>query len=310
MTNQDSTAGRPAPSPKRGMRDGLSLYTVEDLVTWGACYSREDLEELARGQAEFTMLDVLNATHLRTGEKLWVVLRPEVLTPEGAFHLGADFLQHAASEIATAIESLSEPVYHSQALRAARAISGSLTKEEASGYAQACGDEYEDYTLAERKAEKMCDPLIRELGDSLMGGALKLELISSVINMRRHLARGGYLLMRERAWHGDHNYKAVSLYGDWLVDVSRYAVKAVGETGLLPLAKGFCRAAETGWQLGYLQESFELQRGLYLLQNTAPERFRSLGAEFVQRMAAGIEDMSDLVNRVIQSIGEEKEDDQ
>jgi hypothetical protein len=53
--------------------------TIEDLISWNPCYSEARIRSLAGDVTEFTALDVLAREDISAEDRLWVVLRPELI---------------------------------------------------------------------------------------------------------------------------------------------------------------------------------------------------------------------------------------
>ena len=57
----------------------LKKVTISDLLSWQPCYDDEKIMALADDITEFDALDVLRRDDIRAEDRLWVVLRPEML---------------------------------------------------------------------------------------------------------------------------------------------------------------------------------------------------------------------------------------
>jgi hypothetical protein len=58
----------------------MKTVTVDDVLTWGPCHSEAKVRELAAQLGErFDALDVLRASHITAEDRLWTVLRPEMI---------------------------------------------------------------------------------------------------------------------------------------------------------------------------------------------------------------------------------------
>ena len=58
----------------------MKTVTVDDVLTWGPCHSEVKVREMAAPLGErFDALDVLRATHITAEDRLWTVLRPEMI---------------------------------------------------------------------------------------------------------------------------------------------------------------------------------------------------------------------------------------
>lgn len=62
----------------------LRTATVEDLLSWKPYlrWSREKIREVAGESHRFTALDVLHHPHITPEDKLWVVLRPALISKQ------------------------------------------------------------------------------------------------------------------------------------------------------------------------------------------------------------------------------------
>ena len=68
--------------------------TLEDVRSWGACYSIEKLEKLAGKRKSITALQILDLPIL-TDDKLWAVLREPFFSGKEMMLLAADFAERA-----------------------------------------------------------------------------------------------------------------------------------------------------------------------------------------------------------------------
>lgn len=57
----------------------LKKATIEDLISWGPCYGNAKIRRIVGGVTEFDALDVLKRDDIRARDRLWVVLRREML---------------------------------------------------------------------------------------------------------------------------------------------------------------------------------------------------------------------------------------
>ena len=58
----------------------MKTVTVDDVLTWGPCHSEVKVREMAAPLGErFDALDVLRASHITAEDRLWTVLRPEMI---------------------------------------------------------------------------------------------------------------------------------------------------------------------------------------------------------------------------------------
>lgn len=53
--------------------------TIEELLNWHPCYKDDEICVLAGGATEFTALDVLKRDDITEKDRLWVVLRPQLI---------------------------------------------------------------------------------------------------------------------------------------------------------------------------------------------------------------------------------------
>ena len=72
----------------------MKTATIQDLISWNPCYSTMVIRRLAGGIESFTALDVLRREDIPAEDRLWVVLRPELIE-ERTLHLFAcDCAEH------------------------------------------------------------------------------------------------------------------------------------------------------------------------------------------------------------------------
>jgi len=57
----------------------MRTATVDDLLSWGPCYSDREVRELAGEVTTFTALDVLRRDDIPPDDRLWVVLRTQLI---------------------------------------------------------------------------------------------------------------------------------------------------------------------------------------------------------------------------------------
>ena len=58
----------------------LREITLTDIESWGPCYSQEKVEALwPEGRVSVTPLEIADATHLTVEDRLWLLLRPQVM---------------------------------------------------------------------------------------------------------------------------------------------------------------------------------------------------------------------------------------
>ena len=97
-------------------------YTIEEVESWGVCYPRERLEELFAGRETLTARDCLDL-EIPDEDKLFVLLRPEMI-PERELHL-------LACDFAERVAHLTKNSWSSEAIRIKRLwVEGKATDEE------------------------------------------------------------------------------------------------------------------------------------------------------------------------------------
>ena len=57
----------------------MKTITVEQLLKYGPCYNEETIRDLAGDKNEWTALEILALNHVPAKDRLWVVLREELV---------------------------------------------------------------------------------------------------------------------------------------------------------------------------------------------------------------------------------------
>ncbi len=57
----------------------MKTITVDQLLEWGPCYDEETIRDLAGDKNEWTALEILALNHVPAKDRLWVVLREELV---------------------------------------------------------------------------------------------------------------------------------------------------------------------------------------------------------------------------------------
>ena len=140
-------------------------FTVEEVLSWGVCYHREQLEELYAGRETLTALDCF-CLDIPEEDKLFVLLRPEVI-PERELHL-------LACDFAGRVLHLAKDSHSSEAIRIKRLwIEGKATDEELRA-ARAAGEAAEAAAEAAEAAARAAAEAAAEAARaaSARGGAM------------------------------------------------------------------------------------------------------------------------------------------
>ncbi len=58
----------------------MKTATISDLLSWGPCYDETHIRRLAGDQQTFTAVDVLRRGDIPIDDRLWVALRPELIS--------------------------------------------------------------------------------------------------------------------------------------------------------------------------------------------------------------------------------------
>lgn len=102
----------------------LPTVTLHNVLKWEPCYSRERLVALASGRERVDAIEIL-ALPIPAADRLWAVLRPELLPPGVATQFAAVCATRAAAShaicAASAAANLADAAAATRATRAARA---------------------------------------------------------------------------------------------------------------------------------------------------------------------------------------------
>ena len=152
-------------------------YTIEEVLSWDVCYSRKELEELFAGRETLTALDCF-CLDIPAQDKLFVLLRPEVIPKKELHLLACDFAERVAhltrdprSAEAIRVKRLwldgkatDEELAAARAAAKAAARAANAAAEAAAAEAAAAGVERCSAVRAERKAQL---DLVREVIERL-----------------------------------------------------------------------------------------------------------------------------------------------
>jgi hypothetical protein len=75
----------------------MKSCTIDDVMRWRPCYVRAVVEKLAQGRTEATALEILRMEHLIAEDRLWLVLRPELIDGITLRLFAADCAEHVLS---------------------------------------------------------------------------------------------------------------------------------------------------------------------------------------------------------------------
>ena len=65
--------------------------TIDQVMNWHPCYGRDTILKLSGGKESLTPLEIARLKHVKPEDKLWLLLRPEII-PEDQLHwLATDF---------------------------------------------------------------------------------------------------------------------------------------------------------------------------------------------------------------------------
>ena len=60
-------------------RKMAATVTVDDLLSWKPCHSEAKIRDIAGNKQEWTAMEILALEHVLPEDRLWVVLRPELI---------------------------------------------------------------------------------------------------------------------------------------------------------------------------------------------------------------------------------------
>lgn len=83
----------------------LKTVTVDDVMSWGPCWDRDEVEDAAGGQTSLTPLEIADLK-IKVSDRLWVLLRPEIIEEKHLHELACVFAECA---LAAAREAGREP---------------------------------------------------------------------------------------------------------------------------------------------------------------------------------------------------------
>ncbi len=74
------------------------IITLDMVFAWGPCYDRQTVMQLANGAEEMCVFDLLDLP-ISDADKLWLVLRPEVIGERACHELACDVAEMALNKI-------------------------------------------------------------------------------------------------------------------------------------------------------------------------------------------------------------------
>ena len=86
----------PMPAPKGPPAVTLPTATIDDLLRWSRCedWSEERIRAIAGRKKRWSALDVLALDSVPPADRLWVVLRPELIDERDLHELACRFAEH------------------------------------------------------------------------------------------------------------------------------------------------------------------------------------------------------------------------
>ena len=72
----------------------MMSYTIDDVMSWKPCYSREQMSGWFRARSCMTVDDLM-ALDISDDDKLWCLLRPEVVPERKLHELACDYAERA-----------------------------------------------------------------------------------------------------------------------------------------------------------------------------------------------------------------------
>ena len=74
-------------------RKMAATVTVDDLLSWKPCHSEAKIRDIAGNKQEWTAMEILALEHVLPEDRLWVVLRPELIDEPVLHELACRFAE-------------------------------------------------------------------------------------------------------------------------------------------------------------------------------------------------------------------------
>ena len=123
--------------------------TIEDLISWKPCYSEAQVRALAGDVTEFTALDVLKRDDIPAQDRLWVVLRTQLIDGRMLRIFACDCAERALPKFEQAYPEDKRPRH---AIEVARRYADGKSTDEELVSARAAADAAADAAYAARAA--------------------------------------------------------------------------------------------------------------------------------------------------------------
>ena len=64
----------------------MKKISIDTVISWGPCYTRDKILKISDGREHMTALEICDLNWVSTGDKLWLLLRPEII-PDTQLHI-------------------------------------------------------------------------------------------------------------------------------------------------------------------------------------------------------------------------------
>ena len=73
----------------------MKTFTIDDVMDWKPCYSREEILKRTNGREKYDIEYVIDHFEFSTADKLWLLQRSEFISEKQLHLLACDFAEHA-----------------------------------------------------------------------------------------------------------------------------------------------------------------------------------------------------------------------